>query len=209
MQIKKWNLTKGNKNMLCDDCKKNEATFHYKENINNVFTEIHLCESCAKKKNFYDPTSDLFGITQKFEQLFNSDKPAKDQAEPTKKQKPDNKIKQSYQQLFKNDFLKCEFCGLTYAEFRRRGKIGCSECYKYFKDDLTPLLKQIHNASRHTGKRPVIKENDEVFYNEIKKFQEELETAVNSEQYEKAIILRDLIKNAYKKLDKKNNSNKI
>ena len=33
--------------MKCDRCGKNEATFHYKTNINGRVTEAHLCPDCA------------------------------------------------------------------------------------------------------------------------------------------------------------------
>ncbi|MBO5899938.1 MAG: hypothetical protein J6Q80_04310, partial [Lentisphaeria bacterium] len=35
--------------MLCDICKKNEATIHIKEMHNNKWTSINLCAECAKK----------------------------------------------------------------------------------------------------------------------------------------------------------------
>ena len=33
--------------MLCQKCKKNEATVYYKENINGHVTEYNLCPECA------------------------------------------------------------------------------------------------------------------------------------------------------------------
>ena len=37
--------------MLCDICKKNEATIHIKEMHNNEWTSINICAECAKKKD--------------------------------------------------------------------------------------------------------------------------------------------------------------
>ena len=34
--------------MKCDRCGKNEATFHYKTNINGRVTEAQLCPDCAR-----------------------------------------------------------------------------------------------------------------------------------------------------------------
>lgn len=38
---------------------------------------------------------------------------------------------------------KCPVCGRTYSDFRRDGKLGCSECYKVFRGPVTETLRQI------------------------------------------------------------------
>ena len=38
--------------MKCDRCGKNEATFHYKTNINGRVTEAHLCPDCARAMGY-------------------------------------------------------------------------------------------------------------------------------------------------------------
>ena len=37
--------------MKCEKCGKNEATMYYKETINGVTREMHLCPECAQKEN--------------------------------------------------------------------------------------------------------------------------------------------------------------
>ena len=90
--------------MLCDDCKKNEASFHYKESINNVFNEIHLCHECAKKKNFYDPTQDLLGEMQKFEKFDQSltNNNTQDSVPPSVQSNGMKKNKLNSSNIFKN-----------------------------------------------------------------------------------------------------------
>jgi len=45
--------------MKCNKCGNNNATFHYKANINGQTTEVHLCPECAEMAGF---TADkLFG----------------------------------------------------------------------------------------------------------------------------------------------------
>ena len=41
--------------MKCDRCGKNEATFHYKTNINGRVTEAHLCPDCARAMGYAGP----------------------------------------------------------------------------------------------------------------------------------------------------------
>ena len=40
--------------MKCEHCGKNEATFYYKSNINGEVTEQHLCSECAKELGYAD-----------------------------------------------------------------------------------------------------------------------------------------------------------
>ena len=49
---------------------------------------------------------------------------------------------------------KCPVCGRTYSDFRRDGKLGCSECYKVFRGPVTETLRQIHPSTVHVGKIP-------------------------------------------------------
>lgn len=47
--------------MKCDNCKKNEASFHSITNINGKITEKHLCLDCAKQdSNFIDKKENIF-----------------------------------------------------------------------------------------------------------------------------------------------------
>lgn len=39
--------------MICDKCKKNNATFHSSVNINGNVTQTHLCEMCAKENKLF------------------------------------------------------------------------------------------------------------------------------------------------------------
>ena len=42
--------------MLCDRCKKNEATSYFRSTVNGVTTEEHLCSACAAEKGFSFPS---------------------------------------------------------------------------------------------------------------------------------------------------------
>ena len=50
--------------MKCQNCGKNECSFHYTSSINGKTTEVHLCSECADKlgysNNVFFNTSDLF-----------------------------------------------------------------------------------------------------------------------------------------------------
>ena len=44
--------------MLCDICKKNEATIHIKEMHHGKWTSLNLCAECAKNNNLDTPPGD-------------------------------------------------------------------------------------------------------------------------------------------------------
>lgn len=171
--------------MKCDICKKKEATVHVTEIINDEMTELHLCEDCAKKKSFQ--MDKHFGLSDMLAGLSDFETPLQEEGE-TKKEK-----------------LKCSNCGLTYEDFRKIGRLGCSECYSTFKDQLTPLLKRIHKATQHSGsvplKKPHSKEKKEKASREkseeeskIDRLKKEMQKAVEKEAFEKAAEIRDEIK---------------
>ena len=46
--------------MKCEKCGKNEATMYYKETVNGVTREMHLCPECAQKENIGGAFNDAF-----------------------------------------------------------------------------------------------------------------------------------------------------
>ena len=161
--------------MLCERCKKNEAMIHVVKIINGKKSEAMLCEKCARE------LSDI----------------------PLKKN-VDNKGNISFENMM-NEFLGavdkvnkvevvCKNCGLTYSEFKKNGKLGCSECYDSFKDSLIPSIKRIQGYTAHVGKMPLREESKVIKTKKVKKLKEELQKAIVKEEYEKAAIIRDEIK---------------
>ena len=112
----------------------------------------------------------------------------------------------------KEKTLRCHTCGMTYNDFRKIGKLGCSDCYAAFRNVLLPLLKSIHGSTHHTGKEPLkvtpipqAEEKDSVVSrqpqkvklpnkaNRIAELRIRLKKAIGAEEYEQAAILRDRI----------------
>jgi len=157
--------------MLCEICSKNEATVHYTEIINSRAAEMHLCENCAQEKGAaikpHFPLADLLaGLT--------------DFQVPLTVKKGEMKL--------------CSYCGLTYADFRKRGRLGCGQCYYAFKNSLSSLLKRVHGSSQHVGKVPVSAGGGAEASCTLRELRESLRRAIQKEEYEEAIRLRDRIK---------------
>ena len=52
--------------MKCEKCGKNEATMYYKETVNGVTRELHLCPSCAQKEHLGGAFENAFSTTGHF-----------------------------------------------------------------------------------------------------------------------------------------------
>ena len=161
--------------MVCDVCGKNQATVHLTEIIDDQMTELHLCEECARQKS--TQMESQFGLSDLLGGL----------TEPGKKET--EKIE-----------VKCSNCGLTFEDFKKMGRLGCSECYISFKKYLEPLLKRIHGSIQHVGKSPV-KSTAKVSKKKIdlQEVRLRLQKAVEAEDFEEAARLRDQIKEVEKK----------
>ncbi len=173
--------------MLCNICNKNMATVHLTEIIDDQINELHLCEECARQKSA--AMEQQFGLSSLLAGMVETEKsPAKETEGPT---------------------VKCPNCQLTYAEFKKIGRLGCGECYRAFKKSLAPLLKRIHGSNQHFGKAPtkaagaaVQKKTD------MGDLRDRLQKAIEAEAFEEAASLRDQIKELEKKQPQDSNSGK-
>ncbi len=157
--------------MLCDICHKNEATVHLTEIIDNQITELHLCEECARQKGAQ--MEQHFGLADLLAGLAD--------------------LGQQFEVKGKAE-VKCPNCGLTYQDFRRIGRLGCSECYQAFKDSLGILLKRIHGSTQHLGRTPAKAAVAVQKRPEIDMLRTKLQRAIEMEEFEEAARLRDKIR---------------
>lgn len=151
--------------MLCQKCKQKQATVHFVKVVNGVKAEMHLCEKCAPQQEI--PTISSFDIT--VSDIINSFFGG-NAAMPS---------------------AKCGGCGMTLGNFSQTGKLGCSDCYVSFSEQLKEPLMRIHGNTRHEGKIPK-RAGDGV--DKITKLKKELEGAIAAEDFEGAAVLRDEIR---------------
>lgn len=85
--------------------------------------------------------------------------------------------------------LKCPKCGMTYSEFSRSGRLGCPECYKAFEQQLSAVLRQIHQNPVHSGKIPQNVRGTLGKKRKLELLKSQLSEAVKNEDYEKAAAL--------------------
>lgn len=164
--------------MLCDICGKNTATVHLTEIIDEQMNELHLCEECAREKSAQ--MEQQFGLSDLLAGMAEFEKPTKEKELETVS-------------------IKCPNCGLSYADFKKIGRLGCGECYSAFKKYLAPLLRRIHGSAVHYGKSPlkVVKVAKKKI--DLEDLRANLRKAIEMEAFEEAARLRDQIKELEKK----------
>lgn len=100
--------------------------------------------------------------------------------------------------------IKCPKCGLSYDDFKKTGRLGCSQCYSTFEATLVPLVKRIHGSAEHFGKAPAEvaktpKPAAKKKPNRLEELKGRLQRAVKLEEFEEAAKLRDKIREFEKK----------
>jgi len=156
--------------MLCENCNERPATFHVVEITNGEKREVHLCEECARDKKIALPPS--LSLNDILSSLMEA------QAEKDVPELSD---------------VACPDCGITYAQFKQAGRLGCPRDYALFRKGLLPFLERIHGSVQHKGKMPQQMARDTGRTAELLRLRRELNTAVEREQYEEAATLRDRI----------------
>lgn len=167
--------------MQCDVCANKKATVHLTEIVDEQITELHLCEDCAREKSVQ--MEQQFGLADLLAGL----------ADFSKQNKDVDKTK-----------IKCNNCSLSYDDFRKFGRLGCSECYTSFRESLNALLKKIHGSSQHLGKAPIkLPSMDKEKVDDLQDLKHQLQKAIANENFEEAARLRDKIHTLEKNLEKK------
>ena len=88
----------------------------------------------------------------------------------------------------------CPNCQISFLEFRNTGRLGCPHDYEVFRDELMPLLENIHDEVRHSGKVTKRAPRNSQQQSELIQLRNELKRAVAAEDYECAAKVRDKIK---------------
>ncbi len=60
----------------------------------------------------------------------------------------------------------CKTCGFMLSQFYKTGYLGCPDCYKYFKAEITPTIQKIQGSIYYSGKRPTLSFEDRELLNE-------------------------------------------
>ncbi|MEG1509757.1 MAG: UvrB/UvrC motif-containing protein [Clostridia bacterium] len=112
--------------IMCEMCGLKPATMYYKQTINGITAEKHLCADCAEQIKLM-PINDMFNPAKFIASIFDDYKP-------------------QYK-------LRVCKCGTTEQEILKNYKFGCAECYNTFKD-IAQKFKNNMAIAPHKGKSP-------------------------------------------------------
>jgi protein arginine kinase activator len=152
--------------MKCDLCDK-EAVVHEVMMRDGQQLHVHLCGEHAAAKGYGGPTGMM------------PEHIAEQLQKRAKKKRPRKAIA-------------CDLCGMTLANYRSGGLLGCPECYRVFERQLEPIIGRAQaGATHHCGHAPpqAVQHVDRKLHRS--KLLRELNEAVAAEQYERAARLRD------------------
>ncbi len=134
--------------------------------------ELHICEECAQEKGLIKEEESELSISNLLSGLIEGKEAmgAEETAES------------------------CPRCGTKAAEFRKRGKLGCPNCFEAFQRDVRSILSQMAGRTRHVGKLPQSETPNEEAGPDRESLAIELRDAIEREDYESAALLRDRIR---------------
>jgi len=166
---------KGQQEMVCDNCGGPGAVVHLTQVVNNETKTSHLCERCAAEKGLQTKIPSTNLLLADFLGKMGSDEPLSPGA--------------------LQEELTCPFCGLSTADFKEVGRLGCPQCYPTFETSLRGLLRRIHGGTQHVGK-VYLPPDSSVSDGEkrLEALRRKLERAIGTEDFERAAELRDQIR---------------
>lgn len=160
--------------MKCQNCQE-KATVHFTQLENGEMNKMSFCESCAAEKGIMDLSG--FGLADSV------------------------LAAGSANASVGNSGDQCPGCGFTRSKFQQTGRLGCSQCYLTFSDDILARLGPMHRGLRHFGKHPEGFVGDAFSERLLAECEERLAEAVAAENYEEAARIRDEIRQLSESLE--------
>ncbi len=161
--------------MKCQKCAK-PATYHITDIERGKPREFHFCDEHARQHLApSEEASSELAVGDLAKKLI--------AAAPSSAREPSPADKQS-----------CPHCQITYLEFRNTGRLGCPHDYDVFRDELMPLLENIHDETRHSGKIPRRAPHNSQAQTTLIQLRNDQKRAIAAEDYEAAARIRDQIK---------------
>jgi len=157
--------------MKCDICRKRDALVYIQQVMGKDKVELHLCERCAKDRGITAGAEKLeLSLGSLLSDLISAKQTAAEKA------------------------VVCPSCQRTVEEFIKTQRIGCSECVKTFDKELREIISKAGEPGQHVGKFPRRLKAYKTYLVDIARLKRGLKDAIGREDYERAAVLRDKIR---------------
>ena len=164
--------------MQCDFCD-SKATVFFTQIIDGVSKKSNLCDACASSQGVTDPDGFLLDSIK----LPDTKNPKQDQSETP----------QTPASPTKDDKTCCPSCGFAFDDLKKTGRLGCCDCYQFFREEIKANLSGMHKGTHHSGRVPEGMVEAFQKRQQLESLEKEMAEAISSEDYEKAAALRDQI----------------
>lgn len=163
--------------MMCDECGVRPANIHLTTFVNGEKQERNLCATCMTKYKNKIPSLDIANLAGLIGGFLGKalSAPAGGEAEVGFE-------------------ATCSGCGIRYSAFKKNGMLGCSECYKAFREPIEEMFQRMHGNAQHSGRIPGGVDSNVSLRLKIDRMKQQLVKAIADEEYETAATLRDGIR---------------
>ena len=162
--------------MICQICGKHNASMLVRQIIDDTAKELYICRACAKKHHLYSDNNEMhLSLKAIFDGLvpqLDMSEEARDSVHP----------------------LACPDCGMPFSRVKEKKILGCPRCFFYFRDTVLKLMQETSGEVFYAGNLPLQPEIFSGTLVSLQHLEDELQKAVENEEYELAAYLRDKIK---------------
>ncbi len=158
--------------MKCEICGLRDAVIHIRQIQKSHSQELHICEECAQEKGLLREEESELSISNLLSGLIEGKETTGGEETPEA----------------------CPRCGMKASEFRKRGRLGCAECFTAFQREVRSMLSQMAGRTHHTGKLPRREASASLAAPDKEAIATELRDAIDREDYETAALLRDRLR---------------
>ena len=183
-----------NEQVLCEDCGQQSAVCTVAVMMGEKVMHRKLCQACMAKASMAIAAGNLGQVLGSI--LSAARNAAQSRAEEAEEEgKPQQAAQEQPLPALDGDAETCPQCGLTYEAFRKQRRPACAACCTAFRQSVKRVLSESCASLQHVGRRPVTEAVAQRKRAHLERLQRQLEEAVAREDYEKAAMLRDALRN--------------
>ena len=171
--------------MLCEECHEQEAAYTISVVVDGGSTVRHLCADCMAHMNENIAAGNIRSLLASILSAITGQEERQEEEAAPAGLAEEPQVEQG---------AVCASCGMSLGRFTKTGRLGCPACYVAFREQLQPMLEQIHGRVQHAGRMPLATEDAQRDRSRREQLSRQLEQAIVQEDFETAAALRDQLR---------------